>query len=127
VGSQRRFNSRIALSCALDQPANILNPPGGDSRAELNGLGKPARPDAIPPGRFAHRDRVSGPDNAGQAKKASEGNSVMLRHAAPPSDDDGVLNVSMMAVTEFSYDLAEFGMTKPNSVIESDNARSRVR
>ena len=51
----------------------------------------------------------------------------MLRHAAPPSNDNGVLHASTMAVTEFSYGLTEFGMAKLNSVMESDNASCRVR
>jgi hypothetical protein len=43
----------------------------------------------------------------------------MLRHAGLRTMDDAVLDVSRIAVTEFSYDLAEFGMAKLNSVMVS--------
>jgi hypothetical protein len=43
----------------------------------------------------------------------------MLRHAGLRMMDDGVLDVSRIAVTEFSYGSTEFNMTKLNSVLVS--------
>ena len=74
----------------LDQAADVLDAPDGDSRAEFDRLGEAAILDPRPPGRLADGNRATRRDDRGKAKKPGIRQFGKVFHGPHPSVEDGI-------------------------------------
>ena len=128
---QRSRVSALALQCSADSISRRISSTRHTVMRcpSLTGLGN--RPDLTP---SHHVDLLTGmgfPGPIMRDKRRKPVRGILSCCDTPrlrPLTMDGVLHVSTMAVTEFSYGLIEFGMRQTEfSFGWSPNARSRVR